>query len=188
MRQPTTKVTTGNQDSTGFSTERKNFDGFFHGVEKPMSRDLWRRGGDLNIQYPMFNVIDWVAVRFGVRRQDAALGAATRRGPGKRGRARALQKGSEGFDMECGGKTPLWGRPRHVAARESAVVPAQSKRGRKGLVWSAAARRRFGGGRDMSRPRKARSCPRSPKQQKARRGGPRRAAFRNEPGVSRSWP
>lgn len=32
--------------------------------------------------------------------------------------------------LECGGKTPLLG-PRHVAARKSAVVPAQSKRGHK---------------------------------------------------------
>ena len=30
------------------------------------------------------------------------------------------------LDLECGGMTPLLG-PRHVAARESAVVPAHSK-------------------------------------------------------------
>ena len=36
------------------------------------------------------------------------------------------KKGGEWFGLECGDTSPLWG-PRHVAARESAVVPAHSK-------------------------------------------------------------
>jgi len=63
--------------------------------------------------------------------------------PGKRGHARALQKGQRmGGNVECGGTTPLWagrdmsrpGKRRHVGALqkgrrmgESAVMPAHAK-------------------------------------------------------------